>query len=377
MERSVAQRYKVTVERSTETPLELLVPADGWVEAWQEGLRAMGIEAFPSDAVCNVQGDIVRIRAPSLAASFLIETSTTSAEESPPSAPLPAARGQSAHRSARRTTPLSRMKPVLGPPDGEKPPRRLSPGPAPSLRLDPELNTTAPARPAVMPGQPGQNDAARDPLDALLDLLARQRQQSNPVQISEKTGLPTPVTRPITRLTRPATPQGPLTTVEADRPNSDELALPQQFHPVLTSEPLAETNVSDPLEWAVNTAWQHIPCDAAIAVSLEDGLLEILAVCCEEPSKWLEATVRLPQNWFGLVARAPGRTRYPNPVELELELPDRIEPFSVSSVIGAPVVHSRPLALLLLNSPRVSGFTDAEVRALAYLGRTLEGHLVP
>jgi hypothetical protein len=375
MERSNDTRYTVTIDTAAKAPLELAVSADGWVEAWQEGLRALGIEAFPADAVCSVQGEVVRIRAPSIATTFLIEPSGSAAEKPPRNQPIPAAQAPTPQRSARRTTPISRMKPVTGPVDGERPPRRLSPGPAPSLRLDSELNTTAPARPAVMSSPPA-SETSRDPLDALLDLLARQRHQSNPVKISEDTGLPTPVTRPITRVLRPVEPRDPLATVEADRPNGEDIPLPQQFHPVVAdAEQVLETPPRDPLGWAIDTAWQHIPCAIAIAVSHKEGHLEVLAVRCGQDRPWHAATFELPQSWYGFVARAPGRTRYQSPIELELVLDEGIETFSVSSVIGTPVVHTSPTALLLLNSPRISGFTDAEVRALAYLGRTLEAHL--
>lgn len=286
-------------------------------------------------------------------------------------------------------------------------------------------------------GADWREDAA-DPLARVLSGLERQRLLARPVRINPRTGLPTPFelgvatseptdgpprlasksspasTRvdsrgpgpasdrrvrvdlpdlsrtPSRESTSPAVPRlkpasGRSTSLpdaipdggRAGEPNASELegeatSLPQQYRPVLHD--LAPPSGDALLDWAVELAWQQIPC----ALSLCLGGAEPLVVIAARGLRGREALGgRLHRDGApGQLWRLSHRIRYAEGTPVVIEHPDggRIE-LRVDSALCVPIaVGAEPLSLLLFNSPRPTGFTDGEARALAYLARTVAEH---
>lgn len=304
----------------------------------------------------------------------------------------------------------------------------------PNLRLNASKHAATNAREA---GSDWREDAA-DPLARVLSGLERQRLLARPVRINPRTGLPTPFevgaataeaphgTPPVaakvspggTRVDsrgpgpasdrrvrvdlpdlsrstsrEPTTPALPRLKPASDRssslakaiqdgdragrPNISELegeasSLPQQYRPVLHE--LAPPSGDALLDWAAELAWQQIPC----ALSLCLGGVEPLVVVAARGLRGRETLGgRLHRDGApGQLWRMSHRIRYAEGTPVVIEHPDggRIE-LRVDSALCVPIsAGAEPLSLLLFNSPRPTGFTDGESRALAYLARTVAEH---
>lgn len=304
----------------------------------------------------------------------------------------------------------------------------------PKLRL-PESRRASPD--AADPRADWRDDAA-DPLARVLSSLERQRLLARPVRINPKTGLPTPLevgvaasepssaapqlapkasptgtrvdsrgpgpasdrrvrvdlpdlsrstsrepTSPAVPRLRPAQDRSPALAdaildmaraVPSGPPelDSEATSLPQQYRPVLNE--LAPPSGDALLDWAAELAWQQIPCALSLCLSGVEPLV-VVAARGLRGRETLGGRLRrdgAPDKLW----RMSHRVRYAEGAPVVIEHPDggRIE-LRVDSALCMPISGGdEPLSLLLFNSPRPTGFTDGEARALAYLARTVAEH---
>lgn len=318
-------------------PLRLLVEADNWVAAWQEGLRFIGRAGLPEDALCQTDESGVHVEVPSDGRRFHVRCLVD------PHGPRP--------RSGA---------PIIVPPEA--------------------------ARHGAGPTTP-------DPVARILSDLERQRLLSRPVRISSRTGLPTPSSpRPPRRSATPHAVPRPVSARAAqaearERPTSrtqafpaaPEELLPQQFRPVQGESGPPET-FELALRWAVETAWDHVPCALALVVGCESGGRgEVLAARGAREREARGCAIACDTGPAQL-SRAPSLTRFSTPRPLRFAAADaRTWELPVTSVLTAPVTADdgelTALGLVLVNATRASGFTDSELRAVSYLARTLASRM--
>jgi len=350
--------FEVTVQSTLRAdaesaPLRLLVEADNWVAAWREGLRFVGRAELPEDAVCTTGHDTgMLVEVPSDGTRFQVR-------------PL------AEHRGPR---PLPGQPLVLA-------------AGAPAAHAAAGLE---PARPPVP--RSTATSATPDPIAKVLSDLERQRLLSRPVRISSWTGLPTGETRPPRRVPTPQTVPRPVSTSAAGAdthprpttrtqafPAAPEELLPQQFRPVQAERGPPRT-FDLALRWAVETAWNHVPCALALLVTCrEDRLAEIIAARGAREREARGCSVACDSG-PAQMSRAPSLTRFSAPRPLRFLPADaRAWEIPVTSVLTAPVQSEdgepTDLGLVLLNASRASGFTDSELRAVSYLARTLASRL--
>jgi hypothetical protein len=154
--------------------------------------------------------------------------------------------------------------------------------------------------------------------------------------------------------------------------DSEAASLPQQYRPVLNE--LVPPPGDAILDWAVELAWQQIPCSLSLCLS---GVEPMVVVAARGLRGREMLGGRLHREGApGQLWRMSHRIRYAEGAFVAIEHPDggRIE-LRVDAALCMPISGGEdPLSLLLLNTPRPSGFTDAEARALAYLARTVAEH---
>lgn len=316
-------------------PLRLLVEADNWVAAWREGLRFLGRAGLPEDALCQTDEAGVRVEVPSDGRRFHVRCLAD------PHGPRPQAGA-----------------PIIVPPEA---------------------------------GQPGAARNTPDPVARVLSDLERQRLLSRPVRISSKTGLPTSPRPPRRSATPHAVPrpvsaraasaearERPASRTQAFQAAPEEL-LPQQFRPVQGESGPPET-FDLALRWAVDTAWDHVPCALALVVGCEAGTRgEVLAARGAREREARGCTIACDTGPAQL-SRAPSLTRFSTARPLRFAPTDaRTWELPVTSVLTAPVTADdgelTALGLVLVNATRASGFTDSELRAVTYLARTLASRM--
>jgi len=155
--------------------------------------------------------------------------------------------------------------------------------------------------------------------------------------------------------------------------------LPQQFHPVQGDGDDAES-YEHLLQWAVETAWQHVPCALAMLLAWdEDARAEVVAARGERERESRGCFVASDAGPTQL-GRAPSLTRFSaNRMVRFRRRDDTWWDLPVESVLSVPVelpdVELAGLGLVLVNAPRASGFADSELRAVTYLARTLAGRI--
>jgi hypothetical protein len=349
-------RYEVSIEGGRAPPVTLVVTAVGWVEAWQQGLVAIGLGEFPEDAVCAVTEERVHIRVPSLDAVFVVQ-------RLPNASALDSARAVDNGRpSNRKVTPVGRLEAIAGP-ERARPARLVAPGPAPSVRLDPVIAATAPERPAAITGR----ELRPDPLDELLALLDRQRKLARPVELATDTGLPRPREAPQSPFAALRRGHGTVTRPDLSDPLG-RADLPQQFHPIAFEDVAPE--LESVFDWAVQTARQHIPCDLALWVVSEGEQTAVIATA--GATGWARGAIATSPAWLAAAQRAPHRARFPTAQSLGvIDSAGAAHHLEVAAILGTPLEAPSGHALVLLNPPRPSGFTDAEVRALRYFALTV------
>lgn len=503
--------FEVTFESAEGRALKLLVAADNWVEAWQDGLFALGIDAVPEDATCEVTDDGVRGELPSQGRRFRVrvvrdpvsrparglprllaaapnpsaeppepptQRKTTRGYEPPepptrreatrtfeaaePPTPRKTTRGYeppepATQREATRTfeaaepatqreatqtfeppepptarkttrgheppepatqreatqtfelpeppTAPSKASRTLTPPRSKRAatePAEVKAAPRPGSRPSPRpvrSDATSPA--ALVP--PARRPETPDPIARVLSDLERQRLLARPMRISPQTGLPTPV--PAGRGTRRTpTPQNvprPGAADERQRPRrattafsvDGDASLPQEFRPVLSAQ--APADLPAALQWAADTAWEHVPCGLALLVGVDVGLVatlddreplddvvvhgEILAARGELARELKGCLVPVSSGPATLTARRPSRIRFSEGARLAVEsLDERTWHIPITSVLRVPLDRMDAerlgfgiLGLVLVNATRGSGFTDGEASATAYLVHTL------
>jgi len=248
--------------------------------------------------------------------------------------------------------------------------------------------TTSPTRRAVRVGDEG-SDTVRgapagrvdDPIARVLSELERQRLASRPVRISSQTGLPTLTPRG-KREPTPHTVPRPTPPTEPRRgrpPSGPGDALPQQFRPVQASADPTRS-VDGTLQWAVDTAWQHVPCELALVLELDDDdgrdgcRAEVLAARGAHEREARGCFVGCAGAPLQL-GHAPSLVRFPTGRALTFTAADGSTwELAVTSSLVVPVEAAdgelTGLGLGLVNCARDSGFTDSELRAVAYLART-------
>ena len=348
--------FEVTIESADEAPLRLLVEADNWVAAWQEGLRFLGINDLPADAECVVAAGGVRVEIPSSRRHFVVER-------------------RADHPGPR---PTSGRPLLLG----------AAPSAADAISSSRAETDTRPDVPAVTP--PARAPAP-DPIARVLSELERQRLLSRPVRLSSVTGLPSrEAPRAPRRHPTPLNvPRPSPTTDERNRPTArtqafvaaPEEQLPQHFRPVQAEVGPPET-YELATRWAVETAWNHVPCALVLLLACDEDegpLAEIIAARGEREREARGCSVTCDSG-PAQMSRAPSLTRFSAPRTLHFTGPDeRVWELPVSSVLAAPVEAEDGeligLGLVLLNASRSSGFTDSELRAVTYLARTLAARL--
>ncbi|MCC6621265.1 MAG: hypothetical protein IT385_08420 [Deltaproteobacteria bacterium] len=371
--------FEVTIDSADARPLRLLVAAEHWVEAWQEGLVLLGDDPSPTDASCVLDDLTAHIEVPSSGRTFIVR---------------PAPRG-----GPKGPTP-SRGQPVVLAGDTSGTPaitvKQKRPGPPPESLAPPRGAPAAPPAPD------------EDPLARVLSALERQRLAAHPVRFDAR-GVPQPLDpRPSPRR---ATPQGMPRAHDgarrgqgaadgsaSERPTRDETlafasaagapeALPQLFRPIHLAD-AADLDVPTArlaaLQWAVDTAWHHIPC--ALALLLE-GLHDAPEVAFARGEREREARgchVPLVHAFRQIACLAPTRVRFADGAGMRfVSAGGQAWDLVVRSTLCAPISfvpgHPSPatagLGLVLINSTRSSGFIDSELRALTYLARTLAARL--
>lgn len=361
--------FEVTIESAAQRPLRLLIAADNWVDAWREGLRVIGVDELPADAQCVVTGERVAIAIPSLERTIHL---TPRPDEAP--APTRTARLVAADHAERPPAPAH--QPTQNPKLFRRPPHAGAP-------------PHAPPAPAPTP----TTSVTPDPIARVLSDLERQRLLSRPVRISSKDGLPTTEPRRVgAQSARAPTPTGvprlQPSTDERKRPREHTRAfstaptdqLPQLFHPVQADDD--DGDALDPiLRWAADTAWQHVPCALALVLDCESEGECHVAMARGEREREARGCRLTPDPHGPLqLGRSPSLRRLPEARTLAFERPDGTAwTLPVTSLLSAPVVHPdgelSGLTLVLVDAARPTGFTDSELRALAYLAKTLAQRL--
>jgi hypothetical protein len=338
--------FSVTIASTAgKAPLRLIVEADNWVAAWQQGLAAVGVADLPADAICVVgQQGRVDIDVPSQGRRFTLQQ-------------MPASR------------------------DAEGPPARLRAG---RERAD-DLRDTVPDAPpvAVPPTTP-------DPIAKVLSDLQRQRLLARPIRISSKTGLPLVLEPPRAARYATARPEPRPTTPGSGRrrrPTGRTQAfatatgdqLPQEFRPVQQAASPPD-DLGPALQWAADTAWQHVPCALALVLSCDEGAHGEVVAARGEREREARGCHVACDSGPTLLPRAPSLTRYPSEQPLHfIALDDATWDLPVGSVLSVPIElpdgELTGLGLVLFNASRPAGFTDSELRAVSYLARTLGARL--
>ncbi len=352
--------FAVTIESTESQPLSLLVESDNWVAAWQEGLRILGIGELPPDSQCVVNDDgRVDIDVPTLGRRFVVKPLASDHDGPRPRVgkPLLMSNGE--------------VGPAIQMHHATKNPKLFRRPPPPNQGSEPVVLDT----PVAGPPTP-------DPIARILSDLERQRLLSQPIRISPQTGLPTrTMGRPRRRETKNAVPRAMPTTDESRRPRELTLAfpavasdqLPQQFHPVQTT---TNEDIDVVLQWAVETAWQHVPCALAMLIICDEGpLAEVLAARGERERESRGCSVPRDSGPTH-VGHGPSLMRFPGERPVRFHRADGSTwDLPIESVLSVPVEYPdgelAGIGLLLLGASRASGFTDSELRAVTYLARTL------
>ncbi|MFO0749557.1 MAG: hypothetical protein U1F43_28385 [Myxococcota bacterium] len=376
--------FEVTIETAEAKTLRLLVEAEHWVDAWQEGSAIMGDPPSPNDASCVIDGALARVDVPSTGRVYVVRPLT--------------------HGPPLRARPEPGKPLLLTTDDPRGPSMRVqaaahAPGALPGADQRPRASTVRRARPADLTVPDAPAVGADDPVARVLSDLERQRIMARPVRIDAH-GMPQPIDG-----RRRATPQSMprVSLPPADdrrlRTREDTLAftpamaspsdaLPQQFRPV------APTGATDPalpsarfsaLQWAVDTAWLHVPCAVALLLDgLDSELPEVALARGERERETRGCRVPLEHSFRQAACRAPTRVRFADHARIRFLSPDdQSFDVEVESTLCAPIAfvpgHESPstfgLGLVLLNSTRPTGFTDSELSALTYLARTLAERL--
>lgn len=383
--------FSVTIESAEGKPLRLLVTADNWVAAWQEGLRVIGIDELPADAQCVVRdAGRVDIQVATLRRHFVVQQVTELPTGARPRAGQPLLLAKSEVGDAAIQVRHATRNPKLF----RRP--QMAEAIVPSPHGSAQLTATVPANDRVAAGPESaatlsvpQSAATPDPIARILSDLERQRLAARPVRISSQTGLPSsPASgRPRREVTPTTVPRLAPTTDERKRPRDETRAfasaaaegLPQEFHPV-QAEQQAPGSLDLALQWATETAWQHVPCALVLALTCDEGPWAEVAAARgtreRESRGCLLASDRGPTQ----LGRAPSRARFPTGRVVSFQRRDGSSwELAVESVMSVPIVLAdgafAGLALLLLNATRQSGFTDSELRAVTYLAHTLASRL--
>ncbi len=365
--------FVVTIESAESKPLRLLVEADNWVAAWQEGLRVIGIDALPADSQCVVGSEgRVTIEVPTLRRQFVLHPVSEHEPGPRPSVGRPLLLAGDAVIQVHHATKNPRLfrKPTV-------------PAMAPNATEAPEQKQLPVAR------APSLEVVTPDPIARILSDLERQRLLARPIRISSQTGLPTrnPTVRPRRELTPNTVPRLTPTTDERRRPRETTMAfpavhteqLPQQFHPVQADDDERESYESM-LQWAAETAWQHVPCALAMVLACDDDeTAEVVAVRGERERESRGCHVGSATGPTQL-GRAPSLTRFSSERLVRFRRRDGTWwELPVESVLSVPVELAdgelAGLGLVLVNASRASGFTDSELRAVTYLAHTLAGRI--
>ncbi len=363
--------FAVTIESAESQPLRLLVESDNWVAAWQEGLRILGIGELPPDSQCVVNDDgRVDIEVPTLGRSFVVQPLAHDHE-----GPRPRV-GKPLLMSNGDVGPAIQMHHATKNPKLFRRPPSANHVAEPARTAPPDLPSpyTGRGREAVV--------STPDPIARILSDLERQRLLSRPIRISPQTGLPTrTIGRPRRRETMGSVPRLTPTTDESKRPRELTSAfpavvtdqLPQQFHPVQAG---SNEDIDVVLQWAVETAWQHVPCALAMLIICDEGPMgEVVAARGERERESRGCTV-LRDSGPTHVGRGPSLVRFPKERPVRFHRSDGTTwELPIESVLSVPVHYPdgelAGVGLLLLGAARASGFTDSELRAVTYLARTL------
>ncbi len=361
--------FEVTIDSADARSLRLLVAAEHWVEAWHEGLVLLGDDPAPTDASCVLDDLTAHIEVPSSGRTFVVR---------------PLARSGGTGPTPQRGRPI-----VLSGTGGG------------TMSVDP------PQMPAVTvrqkrPGPRGPITPDVDPVARILSELERQRLDARPIRIDSK-GLPEQVDRRggrrPTPLSVPRASVGDGRVTSERRTREETLAftpavstpvdtLPQSFWPVSPSgatDPDIPTARLAALQWAVDTAWHHVPCALALLLEgLDTDLPEVVFARGERELETRGCRVPLDYAFRQVACLAPTRVRFADGARIRfVRADDKPYDMVVLSTLCAPVAFvpgypspaTTGLGLVLLNSTRASGFIDSELRALTYLGRTLAGRL--
>ena len=370
--------FEVTIASAESSPLRLLVEADNWVAAWREALRVGGTADLPADARCSVGDDgLVDIDVPSLGRRYALRPTVAAAPRE--GRPVLVAGETLVDVQATRHPKLFRKGGhgrVIDD-DGQttSPTRRAA-------RIDDDGRDTdrtvgGPAAPEPAEARGRRDDPiARvkrdDPIARVLSDLERQRLMARPLRISSQTGLPTVEPRR-RREPTPLTVPRP-TTDEQRRPSPvASESLPQQFRPVQAGA-AGDRTVDETLQWAVDTAWQHVPCEVALVLDRDDDdFAEVIAARGLREREARGCMVACTGGPLSL-GPAPSLIRFPSARTLTFSALDGTSwELAVSSALVVPVEavdgELTGLGIALVNAERGAGFTDSELRAVAYLAR--------
>lgn len=371
--------FEVTIDGADRKTVRVLVEAEHWIAAWQESLSVLGDDPAPTDASCVLDDQIAHIEVPSSGRFFVVKPIGLQEHANHrPIAGQPIVLGEDGAPGVR----IEAKRPVARPMTLHPKPRKL--------RID---------EPTLMDAAPPVVSIDNDPVARVLSELEVQRVRARPLRIASD-GLPRPLD-PNTK--RRATPLAvPRSAQPGEQPTrrtrDDTLAftpgimspvdgLPQQFRPVTATgatdpdQPSARISV---MQWAVETAWQHVPCALALLIEgLDSDEPEVVFARGEREREVRGCVVPLEHAFRQLAARAPTRTRFADIANVRFESHLQVFDLDVTSALCAPVAFvpghetdgTLGLGLVLLNSSRDSGFTDSELRALAYLARTLASRL--
>lgn len=400
--------FAVTIESAESKPLRLLVEADNWVAAWQDGLRVIGVAELPADSQCVVGSEgRVDIDVPTLRRKFVLQALSGHQPGPRPSVGRPLLLADSGAGDAAIQVHHATRNPKLF----RRPPLPAEPASPPAPEAVQPISRSGSARPVmhnypaapdphgahVSPGATVKQTPASsplklptpDPIARILSDLERQRLLSRPIRISSQTGLPTQLTpaRPRRENTPSTVPRLAPTTDERRRPRDATTAfpavsmdqLPQQFHPVQADEDEADT-YEVLLQWAAETAWAHVPCELAMVLSLdEDAQAEVVTTRGEREREARGCHVASDSGPTQL-GRAPSLTRFSSERLVRfMRRDDTHWELPITSVLSVPVElpdgELTGLGLVLVNASRASGFTDSELRAVTYLARTLASRI--
>lgn len=380
--------FEVTIETADAKGLKLLVSAEHWVDAWTEGLAVMGDPLGPPDASCVIDGGTARIDVPSTGRTFVVRPlgwEPPGAGRPEPGLPLLLTSGDLAGPAIRIVASRGAPEVVIGDASSR------APGTPTTGRRQRPVDATLVDRPTL--------PLDDDPVARVLSDLERQRLGARPVRL-DPTGLPEPVDASSRRRPTPHAVPRQARSGEAGRARGrDDTvaftppvaggadALPQQFRPVVPSSgrggEVPPTRAAA-LEWAVETAWSHVPCALALVLGgLDRDDPEVLLARGERERETRGCRVPLELGFRQLACRAPTRVRFAERAVVHFVGGGAGFDVEVASTLCAPIAfvpgHESPstrgLGLVLLNSTRASGFTDSELRAVTYLARTLAERL--